>query len=256
MSPVAFLEVGIVVVAGLSAAAVHAIIRRRVDYRILAKHNDVAGFVFSAIGVLYAVVLGFVVVVVWEKYDDAQTHVDKEVSAAADLYRAVVIFPEPLRDRLRASLRDYAQDVSDREWPQMQNRTIRTNAISKPLEAFSYPLAAFNATTEAQTQAHRVALEDFRSMLDARRERLDDTQPSVPPLLWFALIAGAIAMLAFAFLFGVESLAWQLVMTGMLAAVIAVLFIVIWEFDAPFSGSTALTPQGWHDFLVRVPYIR
>jgi hypothetical protein len=30
------------------------------------EHNDVGGFIFAAVGVLYAVLLAFVVVVVWE----------------------------------------------------------------------------------------------------------------------------------------------------------------------------------------------
>ena len=41
-------------------------------------------------------------------------------------------------------------------------------------------------------------------LFDARRLRLIQSAPSVPLVLWFALVAGALAMLSFAFLFGVE----------------------------------------------------
>jgi high-affinity Fe2+/Pb2+ permease len=65
----AAVEVAAVVAVMALAVALHAFIQRRFKSEVLRKHNDVAGFVFTAAGVIYAVVLGFVVVVVWEKYD-------------------------------------------------------------------------------------------------------------------------------------------------------------------------------------------
>ena len=32
------------------------------------KHNEVAGFIFATVGVVYAVLLAFVVIVVWEQF--------------------------------------------------------------------------------------------------------------------------------------------------------------------------------------------
>ena len=44
---------------------------------------------FSAVGVLYAVVLGFVVVVVWQEYDATVSNVENEVDATGNLYHVV-----------------------------------------------------------------------------------------------------------------------------------------------------------------------
>ena len=51
-----------------------------------APHHDVAGFLVAVIGVLYAVVLGFVVVTVWTAFDDAQQTADMEAGKVADAY--------------------------------------------------------------------------------------------------------------------------------------------------------------------------
>jgi hypothetical protein len=40
---------------------------------VLERHNEVAGFIYAVIGVLYAVVLGFTAVIVWERYDQAKS---------------------------------------------------------------------------------------------------------------------------------------------------------------------------------------
>ena len=58
------LAIGFVVVsvgAGLGGLFV---VRRSVALATLESHNDVAGFIIAVVGVLYAVILGFVVVIV------------------------------------------------------------------------------------------------------------------------------------------------------------------------------------------------
>ena len=47
-----------------------------------------------------------------------------------------------------------------------------------------------------------MALTQLERLFDARRARVYQSGPSVPIVLWFALVAGALAVLAFAFLSG------------------------------------------------------
>jgi len=99
--------------------------------------------------------------------------------------------------------------------------------------------------TPAQTNAQQGATQQLVRLFDARRQRLIHAAPSVPAVLWFALGAGALSMMAFAFLFGAENRPAQLVMTAILAGLIAILFVVIDEFDGPFSGSVSISDDGW-----------
>ena len=73
-----------------------ALVRRLVTPRTLADHNDVAGFVYATTGVTYAVILAFVVIAVWEQYDDARRVADGEADAVWVLYRLANGFPEPV----------------------------------------------------------------------------------------------------------------------------------------------------------------
>ena len=41
----------------------------------LTANNEVAGFKFALIGVLYAVLLGFTVIIVWEQFEDVEKDV-------------------------------------------------------------------------------------------------------------------------------------------------------------------------------------
>ncbi len=203
-----------------------------------------AGFLFSAVGVIYAVVLGFIVVVVWEKYDATVRNVESEVAAVSDLYREVGAFPNPVRSEVRGELSRYVDQMITAEWPLMA-QDVNVNPDVVILESAAHQVETFVPNTPAQSDAQQAAIVQVVRLFDARRQRLIQSAPSVPGVLWFALVIGALSMLAFAFLFGSENRLAQLVMTAILAGLIAVLFIVIDEFDGPFSGSVSISDDGW-----------
>ncbi len=82
-------------------------------------NNEVAGFIYAVIGVVYAVLLGFSALIVWEQYDKAQVIVEEEANKLADLYRNAQAFPDDVEKALEAGLRTYAQLVIEKEWPAM-----------------------------------------------------------------------------------------------------------------------------------------
>ena len=232
----------------------HAMWQRRSRSETLRKHNDVTGFLFSAVGVIYAVVLGFIVVVVWEKYDATVSTVDTEIAAVSDLYRVAGGLAEPERSLVRRQLTSYANGVVQTEWPQMSLR-VNVPKDLKVLEDLAHEINAYKPHNAGEANVQQAAMAQVERLFDARRLRLIQDAPSVPLVLWGALVAGALAMLSFAFLFGVENRGAQLVMTAILAGLIAILFIVISEFDSPFDGSVRISDDGWIMLLQHFPNI-
>jgi Protein of unknown function (DUF4239) len=230
----------------------HAILQRRFKTEVLRRHNDVTGYLFSAVGVLYAVLLGFVVVVVWEKYDGTVANVQAEVDAAGDLYHVVDGFPQAARTKIRAGIARYARSVIDVEWPAMARNQEIPEAGSRLLEDAAYGVNSFSPTDRRGLNAQQAAIGSEQRLFDARRQRLIRAQPAVPSVLWFALVAGALAMVTFCYIFGVENRPAQLLMTAMLVGLIAILFVVIGEFAGPFSGSVMISPDGWSSLAQRM----
>jgi Protein of unknown function (DUF4239) len=249
-------EMAIVAAVVTCFVVLHAILQRRLRSEMLRRHNDVAGFLFSAVGVLYAVVLGFVVVVVWQKYDGAVSNVENEVDATGNLYHVVDGFPDERRAQVRRGLIAYAQTVARIEWPAMARGEDVPALGSQQLEAVSYAVDTFGPTNFKEFAAQQSAIANQQRLFDARRSRLIEAVPAVPSVLWFALVFGALSMVAFCYTFGVENRAAQLMMTAILVGLIGILFVVIEEFSTPFSGSVRISQDGWVYLQQRMPDIR
>jgi hypothetical protein len=84
--PLWALILAVVVIPTSIAVGVQVLVRRSVGVEKLALNNEVAGFISAIIGVVYAVLLAFVVIAVWEKFSEGQTSVAKESAAAAALF--------------------------------------------------------------------------------------------------------------------------------------------------------------------------
>jgi Protein of unknown function (DUF4239) len=249
-------EMAVVAAVVVCFVVLHAVVQRRLKAEMLRRHNDVAGYLFSAVGVLYAVVLGFVVVVVWQKYDGAVSNVESEVDATGNLYHVVDAFPPALRGIVRDGLQRYVETVVRIEWPAMARDQGVPDFGARQLERVSYAVNTFNPTNFKEFAAQQAAIADSQRLFDARRARIIEAVPAVPSILWFALVAGALAMVAFCFIFGVENRPAQLMMTAILVGLIGILFVVIDEFSTPFSGSVRISSDGWVYLAQRLPDIR
>jgi len=75
---------------------------------------------------------------------------------------------------------------------------------------------------------------------DNRNERLDSADGSVPPILWFVLMVGALITLGYPAFFGTSNLVAQALMTATLAALVALSLVPILVLDFPFTGQVAL----------------
>jgi hypothetical protein len=59
------------------------------------RHNDVAGFIYAALGVIYAVLVALVVIAVWEEYQAASETVEQEANSVAEIFWLAHRLPEP-----------------------------------------------------------------------------------------------------------------------------------------------------------------
>ena len=78
----------------------------------LESHNDVAGFVYAVVGVIYAVLMAFMVYVVFVQFQTAQDRTENEATSLGDLYRISSNLQEPARSEILMILKNYARTMT------------------------------------------------------------------------------------------------------------------------------------------------
>jgi hypothetical protein len=223
----------------------HALFRRLVPHRALAQHNDVTGFVLAIVGVIYAVLLAFVVIIAWESFNAADGVAQAEVSAAADLDHLSQAYSDKAARELRQEISRYADLMRDEEWPAMQTGGGSPRAAASASRIGDLAVAMVEGDPRQRTAVDDSVMGLVRAFADARRTRLDLNSEGLPNSLWIGLIVGAVMTMAFTYLFGVENQRLQLVVTGLLAGLIGLMFAMIIALDYPYRGVTSISPNIW-----------
>lgn len=213
---------------------------------------DVIEYMTMWIGVVYAIVLGLAIAGVWEARSAAQDHVKAEAQALHEISERVRVYPADVRDRVRADVNAYVGHVVTTEWKTMTDHgkvTARGDAL---LERIRADVTDYQPKTDFQAQSYQPLLDQVAAADTARAARADSTGPTMPPVVWFGLIAGAVVTIGMVFALQIRRTPRELVLAGLFSALIAFLLFLIWDFDAPYSrGITASTEP----FLALFPHL-
>ena len=240
---------GVLVVGGtcLVALAGLELVQRLVPVSSRQRHNDVAGFIYAALGVIYAVLIALVVIAVWEEYDAASVTVEQEANAVAEIAWLGHRLPEPEGSHLQELCRSYAEEVVDKEWPLMEQgqAPLMTQIQGTPagwtlIDEIRANLQQFQPQTPADEQLYAEGLDQVQRLADARRMRLVAAEEGVPAVLWSVLIFGGVAAIGFTYLFGLENTWAHRLMVLTLAAVIGLVLFTIGTLEHPFSGGARI----------------
>jgi hypothetical protein len=153
-------------------------------------HNDVAGFIYAALGVIYAVLLALVVIAVWEEYNAASVTVEQEANALAEIFWLGNRLPEPEASHIQELARSYAQEVVHKEYPLMEQgqaplmtQTQGTPAGWTLIDDIRASLQEVQPRTQAEVQLYAEGLDQVQRLADARRMRLVAAEEGIPAVL-------------------------------------------------------------------------
>jgi len=223
---------------------------RFIPHRSLKIHNDITGPIFGTLGVIYAVLLAFMVVVIWQKFDRAMVNVEKEVNCLVNLYIDAEPLEQAFKQTARSNIAEYTRGIIT-EWDVLVGGGYSPEghaAIEKLFKHYS----SYTPRNETERIFFEQSVEKVNELFDLRILRLLDSRIGIHPLLWFVLIAGGGITILFTIFFGSESLGAKILMSTLLAVVIALVLFTILEFSFPFSGGARISPEPFRKMLLHL----
>jgi hypothetical protein len=218
------------------------IIRKIYPYDRCKKHNDIAGFIFATLGVIYAVILAFTVVVTWEQFDKADDITGREANCIASLNQDTMAFPAEFRARLKGELKDYVNAIINDEWKTME-RGKRSSKVHDIQQEIVRLYSGFQPKNETQKIFLAESVRKLNEASELRRQRVLYAGSGLHPILYVVLFAGSFITIGFTMLFGTENFKEHLIMSSALAAMIAIILFTIISLDYPFTGKFSIDPD-------------
>src|SRR5215467_6466339 len=147
------------------------------------------------LGILFALLVGFIAVEVWNDFDKAKTAVTTEASALRAVVLLAGTFPEEQRTHIYALINRHIEEAVNKEWPKMAQQRETLSTLPKHLiEALNSAFALKHAD-ESQRAAQPEMIRALRIALEARSQRIVISQSSVGAVKWAGILLQALCTL-------------------------------------------------------------
>ncbi len=217
------------------------LVRRFVAVERLEPHNDVSGFVFAGVGVVYAVLLAFLVIGVWEGYEEQRRIIDSEAGHLVTVHRLAGMIEGA--DATKAATRAYAESVIRDDWPAM-----RSGRLSGDADAAFHEIAMEATRVPAFSTGGGWAdlyVNDLHELRMARTARATAVASSLPGVLWLVLVLGGAIAVGYVVLYGMRNLLLHVILTAAFAALVGLSVGVVVVLDAPYRGPDGIPPDAF-----------
>lgn len=236
----------VMVFSGLTVSGLY-LVRSRVSAQRLKDDHDVAGFTFSVVGAFYGVVLAFVIVAVWQRFERANEKAQDESLALSNLYNLSRGFDEPERGELQQALHTYTTKVLEREWTQMSENSYRLTMEDE--NALWQLLLKYAPAAGQQQVILDKSLDQVAALSDARRLRYVYYSENLPAVIWIVIYVGRVITLGFSYFFSTRLFRSQAIMCATFAALIGLTILAISELATPYQGAIVVSNEGFRFLL-------
>lgn len=213
------------------------------------ENNEMVGFTYAVYGLIYGVMLAFVIVVGWQRFTETEQLVMHEATLLSELWHDSVAFPPAVRDGVQMDLIAYAQSVVDDEWPTMAahgRAHPQTEEIYERLWALTYRIQPETKNQEAYLNQFLARMNELSG---ARRLRILHSKMGVHRALLLVLLVGAVPTVAYTLLFSNKHAWVEVAIMGSIMLIVMSGLLLALSLLHPFSGEDRIKPYAFEQLL-------
>jgi hypothetical protein len=195
------------------------------------------------LGVLFALLVGFIAVEVWNNFDKAKAAVATEASALRAVVLLAGTFPEEQKARIYALINRHIEVAVNQEWPEMAHQQATLSPLPTALIEALHEALALKHADDSQRTAQPEMVRALHTALDARRQRIVISESSVGAVKWAGiLLQGLCTLVAIAVVHSDNRPACAMTLI-LFATGIALSVLLIAAYTRPFTGENSVAPE-------------
>ena len=202
--------------------------------------NDEVSNFLNFIGVLFTLILAFVVVAAWEDYDNAMHTAQDEAHKLLYIHEDAADLSPANKKIFQDKLEDYTNSIIKDEWDNMDE-----NHKVKVTEDKFHELITLKKTFVVNGDQDIInevddGLDELKVLRHARESY---TESHVPSLLWFVLFGGYTICILLCFCVEFEKLAWKTLMVSLVTFTMSVVLYLTYSLSNPYKGDMKITSE-------------
>lgn len=232
----------LIVVGGstLFAVAVSLMVRWRFPNLANSDFENLTGILRADVfALLFSIVLGLVIADQSGNLAEASATVSRESSALAELAGASEAFDPAEGAILSTALDEYLHSVVEEEFRSMRTGEESARAAAA-LEALHAAFRQYEPRTEVQHAYYARSVDSLGTVILNRRERLQQSQEGLSPLLRTLLLVGAFVFMVLAYPASIRKLWSHLVIVAATAAFVSFAYLMTVVLDYPYAGEVSV----------------
>ncbi len=234
--------------AGISVIAL-ILIRRAIPWESFKENHEVGGFLFNALGLIYAVLIAFVVYATWSDYNAAKGYCDKEANMLQDLFLNSEGLPAENRPAIKEKIMQYLRSVINEDWPLLSIGEANPASKQKLIDLWRIYMSIDSIKNDKQKSVYEESLRRLNEITEYRRLRILSCQNHIPTVVWTVIIIGALTSIGFSLFFGTRRLLVQATMTSLFAMTNAIILLLILALNHPYTGDIKISPAPFEQTL-------
>src|SRR5262245_40123104 len=172
----------------LIAGSVYLVVTRlAVNERRAKGFKAVSPGMLPPLGILFALLVGFIAVEVWGNFDKAKAAVTTEASALRAVVLLAGTFPDEKRMRIYALINRHIDESVTKEWPAMAQQQATLATLPMALIEALHDTLALEPADDSQRAAQPEMVKELHTALDARRQRIVISESALSAVKWVGI---------------------------------------------------------------------
>jgi Protein of unknown function (DUF4239) len=114
----------------------------------------------------------------------------------------------------------------------------------------------FNPRMPKEVNAQTATLAQLSALHDYRYRRISDNRSGILSFEWLVLLVGAVCVVAFCWLFGVENKTVHLMMTSAVTVIVVATLVLLFELQFPFQSALRIPPDDWVGVVSHIEFMQ
>ena len=214
------------------------LVKRYMNYANIEIDIGAWGVFYTVFGVLYAIIIGFILIATLDKFDNLKRSIDSEINEIQNVRVLLKYFSDSQKEvinNVRKALLSYVNSIHSIEWEKMMEK-VSLPEFSSELENVIGSVSHLKSEDENDSIALTSIINTLSGLTECRTKRIYLSKEEVPPPIMKLLIFMSIILVSGFIIMGVQNFWIHIFMVWSLSTTLQLIINLLTDLNTPFEG--------------------